>query len=145
MNFDILLILWTKAIWAPPSHKDLYLLAHALVLKVTKRHYKDFIPLSLFDPAAAGCMVMRYTSWWLCEIVRRTVVWWWNQQTNLCFGVSTRVVPEHVRHSKSSLFDTIVFSVLFSIVVRLHYDVMMYVQEVTVFRPGCGCSNVNAG
>lgn len=33
---------------------------------------------------------------------------------------------------------------LFSIVVRLHYGVMVYAQEVTVFRSDCGRSNVSA-
>ena len=35
-------------------------------------------------------------------------------------------------------------SVLLSIVLRLHYNVVTYVQEVTVLRPGCGQSNVSA-
>ena len=37
------------------------------------------------------------------------------------------------------------FFELFSIVLRLCYDVVMYVQEVTVLRTGLGQRNVSAG
>lgn len=39
---ELVLILWTEG---------LYLIAHALILKVTKRHYTFLIPFSLFNPA----------------------------------------------------------------------------------------------
>lgn len=35
----------------PISHEGLYLIAHALILKVTKRHYTFLIPFLLFNPA----------------------------------------------------------------------------------------------
>ena len=39
----------------------------------------------------------------------------------------------------------VMFSVLFSIVLQLRYDVMTYVQEVTTLRPDCGWSSVSVG
>ena len=37
------------------------------------------------------------------------------------------------------------FSVLFSTVLQLRYEVMKYVREVTSLRPGCDQNNVAAG
>lgn len=37
------------------------------------------------------------------------------------------------------------FTLLYSIVPRLHYEMMTHVQKVTVFSSGCSQSNVSAG
>ena len=71
----------------------------------------------------------------------RCATWTWSLIT--CVTLPFIIKTTQNKPQKSG--QLVIFSVLFSIVPWLRYDVMTDVEEATVLRPGCGQSNVSAG